>query len=81
MAQPTPTEHTSSDSDNSSSEDEEVPDLDNPKIRAILNNPLNRNWRDTTIDLLKTKGFKYSLNFDLTMGGPESAIQEETHSS
>ena len=43
MAQPTPTEHTSSDSDNSSSEDEEVPDLDNPKIRAILNNPLNRN--------------------------------------
>lgn len=41
MAQPTPSEQESKSSSDDSSSEEEVADLDNPKVRAILNNPLN----------------------------------------
>jgi hypothetical protein len=37
-----------------------VPDLEDAKTKAILNNPLNKKRRETTIGFL-SGGFKFSL--------------------
>lgn len=70
------------DSSSSSESGESVHDLNDAKTQAILNNPLNKKRRETTIGFLSS-GFKFSLNLDMedSADNMNETIKEETSST
>jgi len=70
------------DSSSSSESGESVHDLNDAKTQAILNNPLNKKRRETTIGFLSS-GFKFSLNMDFQENSDNmnEMIKEETSST